>query len=408
MSERKWGETYRDDNGKLTKWFPVHEGQAAILEAKTRFIVALAGSGGGKTAVIPLWLMQQIEKHPQGRFVVVSPNYKMMRGSVIYELTNAFADCVPGEMKIEDACYQCKSGAAVYFFSADNPQSIQGIHADGLVLDEAGLMAGQIWEIARQRTNFKKAPILITSTPYGFNWLFHQVYKPWKEGDDRFTVVNFSSLSNPQYNREEYEYERKTLPEWRFKMKYEGRFTKPVGVVFPDIDSCLIDPDDMPDPEDCQYIGGLDFGFNDPCAAIAGFVRDNCLYLGYEKYARNKTVKEFATDLPKQVYWFADSSRPDSIKELKRDGFRIRPCKKYAGSVSDNIDIVNGLIRSNRLKIAKGFVNALIEEAEVYSYQGDDNGGFSDKPIDSNNHAIDATCYLSQGAKRIGLLRDKG
>ena len=58
---KNWG---RIINGE--KFFPVHAAQAEVVQSKARFIAAIAGTGGGKTAVGPLWLMQQIARKRKG------------------------------------------------------------------------------------------------------------------------------------------------------------------------------------------------------------------------------------------------------------------------------------------------------------------------------------------------------
>ena len=74
--------------------------------------------------------------------------------------------------------------------SADDPEKLQGLHINGgLVLDEAGLMSPGIWDVARQRTNAHASPILITSTPYGFNWLYHSLVVPYLNGDENIDLA---------------------------------------------------------------------------------------------------------------------------------------------------------------------------------------------------------------------------
>ncbi len=407
---REWGDTYRDEeSGQLSKWFPVHEGQQAVLQATSRFTLCLAGTGGGKTAVVPLWLMNEIAKKPQGRFLVVSPNYKMLRGSVLHEIQKSFKDCVPGRYKEGESVWECKSGALIYCFSADNPDSIQGIHADACVLDEAGLMNSSIWEIARQRTNHSKGRILLTTTPYANSgrWIQNNIYKPWQAGDDRITVVNFSSLANPTYSKEEYEYEKKTLPAWRFRMKYLGEYCKSDSAVFPHMDHCLISAKEFPKP-DGVLVGAIDFGFIDPMATLIGFVNEGVLFVGFEKYQRRKTLTEYCVDLPKEPIYFADSARPDNIRDMRGYGFRVKAATKAAGSIIAGIDRINSLIRTGRLKICREYVPALLQECEIFSYLSNSEGEQIEQTEQDHNHAIDALRYLVAGAYRMRLLREGG
>lgn len=409
-SALKWGELYTDEDGNPAKHFPCHDGQRQVLESEARITAAIAGTGGGKTAVIPLWLMKQIGRKPDAEIICVSPNFKMLRRTLLKELQSSFEGTsfqgVYNETKWE---YRTPTGARIYLYSADEPNSIQGVHADAAVIDECGMpiVKPAVFNVVRQRTNRKGAPILLTSTPYQFNWLYYDVYQPYLDGNKDYNVVSFSSLSNPTYSKEEFERERKRLAPWKFEMLYEGKFTRPDGLVYEGLPNCLIEPKDIP-RGDHTWIAGLDFGFNDPMAALAGFVDDNCLYVVYEKYQSGKTVREFALDgLPTKPLWWCDSARPDSIKELRKLGFKARRTKKFAGSVKDNIDYVNGLIRTGRLKVVQAYCPNLVDEADVYTYlPSDKEGEYTDKPIDARNHACDALAYLAQGCKRMRLLRD--
>ena len=99
------------------------------------------------------------------------------------------------------------------------------------------------------------------------------------------------------------------------------------GLVYPELDGCVVPvPEKMPTG---RLVGGLDFGLNDPFAAMAGILdNDNVLWLFFERYMRGKTLDEHAKYLPKEVQWYADAARPDSIKDLRRMGFMVRAAKK--------------------------------------------------------------------------------
>ena len=179
-------------------------------------------------------------------------------------------------------------------------------------------------------------------------------------------------------------------------MLYDGQFCRAAGLVYPDLWDCITDIKEIPVG---RIVGGLDFGFNDPFAALAGVLdADDCLWLFYERYIREKTLEEHAPHLPKSAAWYCDSARPDSIRSLKKLGFQARPCKKGTGSIEEGINLVHQRIRRGGLKIVrlneKVLCPQLLAEAETYHYPTKDEESTGDKPVGEGDHALDALRYL--------------
>ena len=71
-------------------------------------------------------------------------------------------------------------------------------------------------------------------------------------------------------------------------------------------------------------VGGIDFGFRNPFAAIWGVLdRDGILWLTGEHYARQKPLSHHARHLPREVRWYADPSGATEISELRCAGFAV-------------------------------------------------------------------------------------
>lgn len=89
------------------------------------------------------------------------------------------------------------------------------------------------------------------------------------------------------------------------------------------------------------YKHGMDFGFETSYNALISIVIDNKnkdLYI-YEEYYKNKmtddkTAIEIASYKDKLIT--ADSAEPKTIKYYQQQGFRMRKCKKFAGSRLQN------------------------------------------------------------------------
>src|SRR6185369_3416240 len=74
-----------------------------------------------------------------------------------------------------------------------------------------------------------------------------------------------------------------------------------------------------------QPVGGIDFGFRNPFAAVWGFLdRDGVLWLTGEHYAAQRPLTYHAERLPRNCTWYADPSGANEIAELRGANFTVR------------------------------------------------------------------------------------
>ena len=85
---------------------------------------------------------------------------------------------------------------------------------------------------------------------------------------------------------------------------------------------------------------------------------------------------------------YADSSEPKSIAEIHRFGWNIKPAVKGRDSINIGIDI----LRRYKLYVHKHSTN-LIKEFRSYKYEITKDSIVTTKPIDKDNHGIDAIRY---------------
>jgi len=391
-------------NGIKTKYFPLHQGQFDILNSDARYLAAIAGSGGGKTALGALWLMNEIKKKPLGKYLLVTPTFKVLRSATLPAWRQTVEDTdLEGEYKVADSEYVLPCGAKIFLRSAEDPRSMQGCVANAAWIDEGGLCSKDAWTTVLQRVGYLRGRVLVTTTPYAHNWLFNDFYGRWKAGDQNYFVRQFSSILNPTYPVEEYERAKATCSPHTFAMLYQGIFQRAAGLVYPELANCVVDaPATMPQG---RLVGGIDFGYNDPFAALAGVLdQDDCLWLTFERYERGKTLDQHFPHLPKDYSYWADNSRPDSIKDLRRMGLYCKPCKKGSGSIERGINLVQSRIKSGRLKIIKGSCPSLLNESEMYRYPDHEETTYGDIPVDEHSHCMDALRYLIAGLDRKRLL----
>jgi phage terminase large subunit len=97
---------------------------------------------------------------------------------------------------------------------------------------------------------------------------------------------------------------------------------------------------------------------------------------------------DIAKELPKHVPVYADSSEPKSIDEIRRYGITIKGVTKGKDSINYGIDVM----QRQEYLVTSNSVN-LIKELRSYCWDTDKAGTRLNKPIDTNNHAIDALRY---------------
>lgn len=168
------------------------------------------------------------------------------------------------------------------------------------------------------------------------------------------------------------------------------------GLCYPGLADCVADFD--PATLAGTRVGGIDYGWNDAFCAL-GAVRDHddVLWVWFEHYRSFMTLPQHAALLPRDgTVWQADPGRPDSTAELLNAGHTVRPCVHLSsakGPILDGIDKVTERIRTKRLKVHRSCQH-LLREAGLYHFG--DNG----KPVDADNHSVDALRYLVVGTDR--------
>ncbi len=139
---------------------------------------------------------------------------------------------------------------------------------------------------------------------------------------------------------------------------------------------------------------GLDFGFsNDPTALNEIKSHNNKVYINELVYRVGLTnqgiCKEFERlGISKGDLIIADSAEPKSIQELVDDGWNVVGADKGADSVRAGIDY----LLAREVFYTEQSTNVALE-TQNYKWAVDRNKLPTNKPVDSDNHAIDSIRY---------------
>jgi len=385
------------------KVFNLHEGQKKVLKSKKRIIAAIAGTGGGKTVIGPLWLMSKIaehrEKFPNERIdiLVVAPRSSLLTEVTGAELNRAFLGTdFQGQYIPSRLHYTLPHGwGDIRLASADNPTSIVGNQYHYVWIDEAGDISDQSWQEVLHRTGTRQAQILITTTPYVKNWLKHEIIDKYEKSLGVIDVITWTSVDNPAFSREEYELKEKLLPPHVFAMRYKAEWKRPEGLVYPNFEDIIVP---FFEPEAGRLIGGIDFGFSDPFVCLAGVqykdkeTGKDMVYIFFEYYESKGDISEHALKIPEGVEYFCDPSRPDSIRGLILNKHEAR---KANNKIDLGISAVYKRIQEKTLLVSDD-CKELIKESENYCYPyGEGFTNYGEQPIKKQaDHCLDALRYL--------------
>lgn len=155
-------------------------------------------------------------------------------------------------------------------------------------------------------------------------------------------------------------------------------------------------------PPDAKFRHGCDWGFGpDPTTAVRCFVQEKDLYVDYEAYGFNweldNLARHFAVipHIQKARLW-ADNSRPETIRHVKKLGLDCRGAKKWKGSIEDGI----AYLKSFRHIYIHERCKHTAQEFALYAYKTDRVTGEVIQPyviVDKHNHCIDALRYAQNG-----------
>ena len=425
----KWGEFVDPNDITKGKYYPLHSYQRKIYEANNRFIAAVAGTGGGKTVVGALWTLRKvqeaIQKYGKCLGFIVAPTYKILSRATVPTFLDTISHTILGPqnggryLEAKNCYILPNDWGKVWCQGADNPEGLEGGQFDFVWADEGGQLSKKAFNAIVGRTGAKQGSILVTTTPYvgpdGFGPLHNEWYPMWLANDKNYYIVQFSSIENPTYPMEEYERAKRTMTAETFESRYDGKFTSVEGLVYPTFYRTHIEMKTQVFKKMLEspgkFIGGIDFGWQDPFAAICGFLSENedfgedVLYIWYERYRSMVPIAQHARSLPKfddkTIIWFADWS-PELIKTLKKFGHCVRRAKKrfvvknFRG-ISAKIQMVNARILQGKLKVITSRAPALCAEAISYVYPSKEEEIIGELPVDKDNHAMDALGYLITG-----------
>lgn len=394
-------------------------GQSTFFSSRYKYTIATSGLGGGKTFVGCLKMMHQVASAPGSLNLVAAATYPLLRDSTYRTFMSLAPEGFVLNYNSNEGIMtvQAENGTAdILWRSLVNYDFLRGTEFLYAYVDELALVRQSAWKVLKGRLRGKcpVKPELMpqawgTTTPRGKNWMYQEfVEKPSR----RHAWCHWPGTDNLVNLPDNY-YEDLGYTGSFYDQEVLGEFRAFEGLVYAEFDdrANIAEP-----PENFSFnsvFGGLDFGFIDPTAAVVfGRWGDQRLWQLDEYY---KSKANFETEIMPAIFdltkkygvavWWCDSARPDLIDMLNRnrDTFGcdtvFRSAAKGPDSIMSGIQIVQSLIQqrgdgSRGLLVSPNCINTL-KEYGVYQFDTKErlDRNANELPIDSNNHAMDASRY---------------
>ena len=358
-----------------------------INNLKRRIKIIQGGTSAGKTyGILPI-LITKAAAYPRTEISVVAESIPHLRRGALKDFlrimkeTGRYFDDRFNKSLLR---YEFANGSVIEFFSADDSSKLRGARRDVLYINECNNVTFESYNELAIRT---KKEVYLDFNPANEFWV-HKELKD--EPDSDFLILTYKdneALDNSIVQQiEKNRLKAETSAYWAnwWRVYGLGEIGMLEGVIFSNwktIDTL---------PKDAKLIGiGLDFGYtNDPTAIIEIYNYNGTRILNELKYQTGMLNSDIAKELPKHVPVYADSSEPKSIEEIKRYGITIKGVTKGKDSINYGIDVM----QRQEYLVTSNSVN-LIKELRAYCWDTDKAGTRLNKPIDTNNHAIDALRY---------------
>jgi hypothetical protein len=407
----------------------MHPGQWKAWKSKSRFIFVVAGTQGGKTSWGPWWLWREIQACGGGDYLAVTSSYDLFKLKMLPVMRETFEGVLGiGRYWVGDRIMEICDPATGKFLankatdpmwgrvilrSASAGGGLESSTAKAAWLDEAGQddFTLETWEAVLRRLSINLGRALATTTIYNLGWIKTEIYDPWVEGKSKdTTIIQFPSYINPSFPRREYNRAKRSgMQNWRFGMFYEGKFTKPAGMIYDAYDSAVHLIDDFAIPDEWPRYVGLDYGgVNQSLVWLAKDITGlgpkglGAYYLYRESLEGGMSTKQHAErcrghyDYPMVAkLWGGSASEDQQRRDWKREGVTV--LQPSVSDVEGGIDRVYSLFERQELFVFRS-CKGTQKEIDTYKRKLDKRGEPTEEIEDKRKyHRLDALRYVASG-----------
>lgn len=391
----------------------LHRKQGEAFESNSKITLCCSGIQGGKSTVGALWALKNSFGWDNGdAAIIAAPTYKILNQSTLptwLRYAGRF-----GHYNKADQEFIFHDGFKAYIRTSTEPDSIEGIQNVRWIWgDEAGKLKYQFWINAEGRAARTNAPLFLTTTPYGLNWLYQSLIKPFKDGE-RSDIAYFEwlSIDNPSFPKEEYERQRLILDARTFRRKYMGLHERMEGLVYELSSDHRMRSISL--PPNTRYFASVDWGHSEGhefAISVRGITLDGFQYAVDEfKQAGLDPNQQVEACRAKKSIWNielfgCDPSRPDMISLLNKTGCRAMGFhegqENYKPLIA-GITLHTALLRSGKYRLFEDRVPHMCDEYETYHWpEFQEDKIAKEEPVKMNDHLMDCERMLTVLTKNI-------
>ena len=316
------------------------------------------------------------------------------------------------------------NGSKIIFKGMDKPEKLKSINDISIVwIEEASEVkyAGYKEILGRLRHPSLSLHIILTLNPVGIeNWVYRHFFKfTDEEGNEvvtledeelyqKHTIIHkgvyyhHSLCTDNLFLPKSYIDElnaMKVYDEDLYRVARLGQFGVNGRRVLPQFEVCR-DHEELLQkiqriPQEF-YFTGMDFGFEESYNAVVDMAVDDkkkILYIFGEYYKNHMTDDKTAAELRELGYdkklITADCAEPKAIQYYNQEGFRMRPCVKYAKSRLEN----TRKVKRFRKIICSIECHNTIRELRTLTYAKDRQGNMIDDQFNIDPHTFSAIWY---------------
>lgn len=380
------------------------------LENNSRIQIFYGGSSSGKSVFAAQRLVLDLLEGGRN-YLVCRAVARTIRKSVINEIRKVIAGMGVADwfdVNKSDGIITCRNGYQVLFAGLDDVEKIKSITPEkGAITDVWIEEATEIQRddlkqlLKRQRGGDESVPKRLTMTfnpIYQGHWIYEDYFTGWGTDQTELITPELSILKtwyihNKFLTRQDIEGLLNEKDEY-----YRSVYTYGNWGVIGDVIFTNWRVEDLSGMRD-QFTNtrnGLDFGFASHPAAISRSHYDakrKIIYIFEELYETgltNDLLAEEALRICGGERIIGDSAEPKSIAEMQRKNVHITGAKKGKDSITFGID----WLKQHTIIVDKRCINHQ-RELQQYQWKKDANGNAvtPPKPVDKNNHLIDALRY---------------
>ena len=376
--------------------------QHDLLRSTTPYLLLNCSRQSGKSTTVAAIALHRLLTSPSSLVLVVAPSERQSHELYRKVMHGYLALGQPiNSVRSNQSQLELANGSRLVALPGreETIRSFSGVNL--LILDEASRVPDQLYRSVRPMLAVSRGRLLALSTPFGQRGWFYEEWigaGPWQR-------IHIPWTQCPRIRPDFIAEETRALGQSWVDQEYNGLFTAMEGLVYPEFEIAVVAGGlAIAKPQAATRVGGIDFGWRNPFAAIWGVLdHDDVLSIEDERYLRETPLADHAAALPRDVMWYADPAGRTEIEELRRAGLTVR---KGDNNIRRGIALVTARIRTGRLKVSPRCVN-LIGEARLYRYPTPvERAQLGENPIDAHNHALAALRYLASRIQRPGPPRE--